>query len=147
MNDKHHHHHDHHHDEDHTFKKDELRIRKLDAQWGDAASIKDLDTVVGFYAPEGSLVWPETPPVHGTSDIRAHWKEMFKTIDGLKLEFVPERITFAPGGDLATDFGTVYFKQKPDPYTTVKKTAKYLVVWTKKNDSWKVLYDCYNLNA
>lgn len=132
---------------DHDFRKDDLRIRELDKLWGDAATAGDVPAVVGFYAPDGSLVWPDTPPVHGTNEIRAMWNDMVKTIKGLKLEFRPEKITFAPGGDMATDYGVVVFKQQLNDYATIKRTAKYLVVWVKRHDSWKVLYDCYNLNA
>ena len=47
-------------------KADEKKIRALDKQWGEAATRKDLDAVVAFYAPDGSLVWPDAPAVHGT---------------------------------------------------------------------------------
>ncbi|MFN4142401.1 YybH family protein [Aestuariivirga sp.] len=140
MNGKHHH-------EDGDFRKEEKRIRELDRLWGEAASAKNLDAVVAFYAADGSLVWPGTPPTHGTVALRAMWKQMMADIDGLKLEFIPETITFSPDGQLATDYGIVRFEQKDNPYTTTLRVAKYLVVWKKVNDSWKVLYDCYNLNV
>jgi ketosteroid isomerase-like protein len=40
-------------------KADEAAIRRLDEEWGNAATAKNLDAVVGFYAGDGSLVWPE----------------------------------------------------------------------------------------
>lgn len=129
------------------LKKEDLRIRELDRLWGEAATAKDLDAVLAFYAADGSLVWPNTPPVHGSTAIRAMWKEMLKDIEGLKLKFTPETITFSPDGKLATDYGEVLLEQQTNAYTTTIQTSKYLVVWKKVNDSWKVLYDCYNLNV
>ncbi|WP_421696452.1 YybH family protein [Aestuariivirga sp.] len=130
-----------------NFESNDKQIRKLDKQWGEAATAKNLEAVVGFYAKDGSLVWPGTPPVHGTAQIKAMWKTMLDSIDGLALEFTPETITFSQDGELATDYGIVRFTQNTNPYTTTVQIAKYLVVWKKVKGSWKVLYDSYNLNA
>lgn len=135
------------HDSATTEDLDDRRIRELDRLWGDAASRKDLDAVLAFYAVDGSLVWPNTRPVHGISQIRDMWKQMLQTIDGLKLEFRPETITLSPDRTMAADYGIVIFDQKTNAYTFTRQEAKYLVVWKKVGDSWKVLYDSYNLNA
>lgn len=128
-------------------KADEAAIRKLDEEWGKAASAKDLDAVVAFYASDGSLVWPGAPPAHGTDQIRANWKNMLKTTPGLHLRFIPERIVIADDGTLASDFGKVEFAHDLNEWMHVQETAKYLVVWKKVKDSWKVLYDSYNMNT
>jgi ketosteroid isomerase-like protein len=127
--------------------RDDEQIRELDRLWGEAASTKELDRVVAFYAADASLLWPDTPPVHGTVEIRNAWRQMMASIDGLKLEFIPETITVSADGQIATDYGKVRFEQMNNPYTKTIQTAKYLVVWKKVNDAWKVYFDCYNLNA
>lgn len=128
-------------------KADEALIRKLDEDWGKAASAKNLDAVVSFYAADGSLVWPGAPAAHGTDQIRANWQKMFKTIAGLHLRFIPERIVVSDDGTLASDFGKVEFGHDSSEWVHVQETAKYVVVWKKVKDSWKVLYDSYNMNA
>jgi uncharacterized protein (TIGR02246 family) len=128
-------------------KADEALIRKLDDDWGKAASAKNLDAVVSFYAADGSLVWPGAPAAHGTDQIRANWQKMFKTIAGLHLHFIPERIVISDDGTLASDFGKVEFGHDSSEWVHVQETAKYVVVWKKVKDSWKVLYDSYNMNA
>lgn len=125
---------------------DEQEIRKLDAAWGQAASRYDLDAVVGFYAQNGSVVWPGAPAAHGTAHIRAAWQQMFALYKGLTLDFTPERIDLAQGGQLAADFGKVAFGHDT-PQGRVEETAKYVVVWKKVDNIWKVLYDCYNMNS
>jgi uncharacterized protein (TIGR02246 family) len=125
--------------------KDETAIRELDVQWGDAASKHDLDTVLEFYAHDGSLVWPGFPPAHGAKAIREQWAKMIVT-PGLFLRFVPERIVIAESGDLATDFGRVEMAQDT-PKGKEKITAKYLVAWRKENGVWKVLYDSWNMDS
>ena len=135
------------HDETSHEDIDDRRIRELDRLWGDAASRKDLAAVLAFYADNASLVWPNTQPVHGRMQVGDMWKQMLQTTQGLKLEFRPETIIFSPDRMFATDYGVVIFDQMTNSYTFTRQEAKYLVVWTKVGDSWKVLYDCYNLNA
>jgi uncharacterized protein (TIGR02246 family) len=121
-------------------------IRKLDVEWGDSVSRKDFDAVVGFYAPDGSVVWPGLPAAYGTADIRASWSKMFEEYQGLGLKFTPERIDFSHDYDIAIDFGKVDFGYDT-PKGRVEQIAKYVVVWKKVDGAWKVLYDCYNGNT
>lgn len=125
---------------------DEQILRKLDADWGDAATRHDLEAVVAFYAEDGSLVWPGAPAHHGRQKIHAAWSEMFKMYKGLTLSFFPERIDIAPGGEMAADFGKVTLGQDTAK-GHVEETAKYVVVWKKVEGAWKVFYDCYNMNT
>lgn len=127
-------------------KADEAAIRRLDEEWGKAATNKDLDAVVSFYAHDGSLVWPDEPAVHGIAHIRANWKKMIDTIPGLKLRFTPERIVISDDASLASDFGKVEFGQEVNG-KPVMQIAKYVVVWRKEAGSWKVLYDSWNMNS
>lgn len=127
-------------------KADEAEIRRLDEEWGKAATHKKLDAVVAFYAQDGSLVWPGEPAVHGTADIRASWKKMMDTIPGLNLRFTAERIVISDDASLASDFGKVEFGHEVDG-KPVMEIAKYVVVWRKEKGSWKVLYDSYNMNS
>jgi uncharacterized protein (TIGR02246 family) len=125
---------------------DEKAIRELDTAWSDAAGKMDLERVVGFYAPDGSVVWPDHPAAHGTAAIRGRWAELFKTTSGLYLKFEPERIVVAADHDLASDFGVVHFGFDT-PNGPQRETGKYVVVWRREKGRWKVLYDCYNMNA
>ena len=128
-------------------KSDEDIIRKLDEDWGNAASAKKLDAVVAVYAADGALVWPGAPAAHGTAQIRSNWKELFKTTPGLYLRFTPERIDISADGTFASDFGKVEFGHDSNEWVHVTEIAKYVVVWKKVGGNWKVLYDSYNMNA
>ncbi len=128
-----------------SHKADEAAIRRLDEEWGNAATEKNLAAVVGFYAGDGSLVWPEQRPVHGTARIRANWKKMMHAYDGLRLRFIPERIVVSGDATLASDFGKVDFSYV-DGGKRVRQIAKYVVVWRKERGRWRVLYDSWNTN-
>ena len=127
-------------------KSDEAEIRALDAAWGTAATAKDLDAVVGFYAGDGSLVWPGAPAAHGTAAIRDCWQTLMDTTPGLALRFDAERIVVSGDATLASDFGKVSFGHDVDG-KPVTEVGKYVVVWRKEAGAWKVLYDSYNMDA
>lgn len=123
---------------------EENAIGELATKWIDAAARKDVDTIVSFYAPDGTIVWPDAPAGRGPDAVRAAWTEVFKT-PGLKLTFVPERFDLSSAGDMAADFGRIE-SEFDGPQGTVKDVAKYVVVWRKVNGQWRVLYDTFNSN-
>jgi uncharacterized protein (TIGR02246 family) len=123
---------------------DEAAIRKLDAEWSKAATAKKMNRVMKFYAPDGSVVWPDQPPAKGHKAIRASWEAYFKATPDMHLDFKPIDIEVI--GDMATDFGVVHFAANARP-DDAQNTAKYLVVWKRENGAWKVLYDSWNWNA
>ena len=125
---------------------EEAAIRKLDKGWSDAAQAKKLNRVKEFYAKNGSVVWPEMTAAHGRPAVVARWKAAFKSTPNLYLRFEPTHIEVSESGDMASDFGVVYFKKGAKPSDTVN-VAKYLVVWQKQKGEWKVLYDCWNTNG
>lgn len=122
-------------------------IAARDAAWGDAATRQDLDAVVALYTADATLVWPDEPAVHGADAIRQAYQGMFASMPGLTLRFVPERIVVAEAGDLASDFGAVEFGLPDGSGGTNTTVAKYLVVWRREGDAWRVLYDAWNGNT
>src|ERR1700743_11044 len=131
---------------DKKHQHEEAAIKKLDAEWSDAAQKKDLDRVITFYATDGSVVWPGDQAAKGHAAIRARWEAAYKSTPNLYLRFEPTRIEVSDSGDLASDFGVVFFAPNVPP-TDTENVGKYLVVWQKQHGAWMVLYDCYNMNG
>jgi uncharacterized protein (TIGR02246 family) len=125
---------------------EEAAIRALDAEWSKAATAKNMDHVMKFYAIDGSVVWPDQPPAKGHAAIRASWETIYNAEPDMYLDFKPTHIEIASGGDMASDFGVVHFAPHAKPGDR-KNTAKYLVVWKREHGAWKVLYDSWNWNA
>jgi uncharacterized protein (TIGR02246 family) len=128
------------------YDAEEAAIRDLDAKWSKAATAKNMDEVMKFYATDGSVVWPDQPPAKGHKEIRASWEAIFKAAPDMYLDFEPTHIEVASGGEMASDFGLVHFA-KGAKREDRKNTAKYLVVWKREHGAWKVFYDCWNWNA
>ena len=125
-------------------KADEAAIRSLEEQWSSAANKKDLEATIGFYSANGATMWPDAPTSHGPAEIRAAWTEMFK-VPGINLKFIPDKIVVAQSGDMATDEGRALVGMTT-PSGPVVDTTKYLVIWAKENNTWKVAYDSYSSN-
>jgi len=130
----------------HSTHKDEDEIRKLDADWGAAATSHSPEAVAKFYSPRATLVWPFQQAVQGSNNILKAWKDIIAQYEGLNLKFVPTRIDISGDRNMATDFGVVEFGHIVDG-KPVMDIAKYLVVWVRENGSWKVLYDSWNTNT
>lgn len=126
---------------------DERKIRETVDQWEKDANKLDVKAVLANYLPDATLVWEGFPAAYRTAAIRRYLKTMFG-FPGMKLGFTPVRITIAPGGKMATEFGRFSFAY--DDAKTGKRessVSKYLVVWRKVGGKWKVFFDCYNSNA
>jgi uncharacterized protein (TIGR02246 family) len=120
-------------------------IEKLDVAWSAAATRHDLEEVLALYTDDAALLWPGEPPVQGIADIRTAWTGLLKT-PGITFAFTSTRIDVAVSRDFAVDFGSAHFTQTP-PSGPIAADAKYLVVWKRVGDVWKVYYDSFSYNT
>ncbi len=122
---------------------DRAALERLNAEWGDAASRGEFETVVALYTTDATLLWPDLPAVQGTSGIRQAWNALHAEVPEMVISFTSKQIDLSGDGHLAVDYGVVTLRESPggDPLL-----AKYLVTWKKVNGEWKVLYDAWNYN-
>ncbi len=76
--------------------------------------------------------------------IRDAWQSMMQT-PNFDLTFEPETIVVSSSGDMALDRGTYNLAMNP-PGGPVRDSGKYVVVWRKSGDEWKVAADIFNSN-
>ncbi|MGQ0815007.1 MAG: YybH family protein [Gemmatimonadota bacterium] len=124
---------------------EEQAIRELNRQWSSAATSRDIEKALTFYAPGGAALWPESPLATGTDALRALWKKGLDTPGLASLAFVSEKITIAASGELAVDQGRVEVGLDT-PEGQITFLEKYITVWKKVDGQWKALYDMYNTN-
>jgi uncharacterized protein (TIGR02246 family) len=117
-------------------------IRQLDREWVDAIADKDVEALVAFYAPDGVLMNANAPAVVGRDAIR-EWFEAALQSPNLTYNFTPEVIEVAASGDLAYDRGT-YRLAMDSPQGHVEDKGKYVAVWKKIGNDWKVVVDIMN---
>lgn len=117
-------------------------VPALVADWNEKARQRDLAGCVAFFAPDGTFMAPNAPAARGHDAIREAWAAMF-ALPNLAVTFGPTFVDEAASGDLAYEIGTwsIGFDgadgRKQDH-------GKYVVVWRKLGDSWKVLADIFN---
>lgn len=122
-----------------NLQTEEQAIRDLDRRWVEAVRAKDINTIVGFYAPDAYAAMSNMPAMVGTDAIRSGFTEMLK-MPNLAFAFTPTRIVVSNSGDLATDVGT--FRISYDgPGGRVEDEGSYLTAWRKIGGQWKAIND------
>jgi uncharacterized protein (TIGR02246 family) len=123
---------------------EDSKIRELDAAWLQAVKAKDLDRILTYYAPDGTLLADGATTVTGPTGIKGVWQYMLAT-PGFDLTFTPGHIRVSRAGDMAMDIGTFELVTSGPQGGPVKEVGKYVVVWTRQPDrQWRVSADIFN---
>ncbi len=117
-------------------------IMELEREWSRRFADGDLDWIMGLHAADARQLPPGADWVVGTEALRAAWEGMINT-EGLELAWEPVVVTVSSSGDMAYDYGTASMTT-PDGTT---QSMKYVVVWTRVGDEWKIAVDMFNANA
>jgi uncharacterized protein (TIGR02246 family) len=115
-------------------------LREIEAAWSKDIGAKNLEKWVSYYAEDGSLLLPNSPPVTGRENIRAALEARVAD-PNFSLTFRPTRIEASE--ELAYTQG-VYAITRTDPRTreAVSDQGKYVTVYKKQADgSWKAVQD------
>lgn len=124
--------------------RDERAIRDAATAWAKAASDKDLDKTVSFYADDAHM-YPFNAPMTATKeDIRKVWTDLLSTPGG-SLSVSTSKVEVAKSGDIAYETGTFELSQNDAQGQPAKTPGKYVVVWKKQaGGQWKAVADIFN---
>lgn len=127
-----------------TRAADEAALKQWDDEWAKAASAKDVDKTVSYYA-DGALVLPPNGPTLTTKDeIRKAWHDML-TAPGFKGGWKSTKIEVARSGELAYVSGTWEFTMNDASGKPAVDRGNYLEIAKKQADgSWKCVADIWN---
>ncbi len=104
-----------------------------------ALSAGDMDAVAQMYAEDARLYPPGAKMVQGRDAIKAFWTSAAAGIAEAKLTAVDVK----PLGDSnAREVGTLTLKTKGENPQEI--TGKYIVIWQKVGDEWKLADDIWN---
>jgi uncharacterized protein (TIGR02246 family) len=120
----------------------EKQIRKIDQQWVAAVAKKDPKAIAKFYAADGAILAPGAPIAQGRDAIEKAWAG-FVGLKDFSLTFDPTKISVAKAGDMAYEVGVYMLSFKTDK-GPVQEKGKYVVVWKKSGNTWKVAADIFN---
>ena len=114
-------------------------IEAVNAKWvdffnkGDFAGVASLDTDDAAAFPPGAGI------VRGKDAIGAMWKGLAEQVSDPKVTTLEVK---SLGPSAALEIGTVSLKTKGSPQQEI--TGKYVVVWEKVGDDWKLAADIWN---
>jgi ketosteroid isomerase-like protein len=127
-----------------TRAADEAALKQWDENWSNAASAKDVDKTVSYYADDALVQPPNGPMVNSKADIRKVWAEML-SLPGFSGGWKATKVEVAKSGELAYVTGTWEFTWKDASGKPNSDKGKFVEVNKKQADgSWKCINDIWN---
>jgi len=127
-----------------TRAADEQVIRENEAGALKAATAKDLEGLVSFYADDAAVFMPGAPIVTGKDAIRKTWAELFAA-PGSSISFQPEKVEVSRSSDLAYCYGAYTLTVNDPKGKPITAKGSYVVVCKKQPDGkWKLVVDIGN---
>ena len=114
-------------------------IEAVNAKWIEFFNKGDFAGVASLYANDATAFPPGSAMVQGGAAIGAMWKRMAEKVGDPKLTTLDVKPL---GPSAAREIGTFSLKTKgPTPQEV---TGKYVVVWEKIGNDWKLAADIWN---
>jgi uncharacterized protein (TIGR02246 family) len=114
-------------------------IEAANAKWIDFFNKGDFASVASLYTEDAVALPPGSGIVKGRAAIEAMWKGMAEKVGDPKLTTLDVK---ALGPSAAREIGTFSLKTKGANPQEV--TGKYVVVWEKIGNDWKLAADIWN---
>lgn len=109
------------------------------AKWIELFNKGDFSGIASLYSTDAIAFPPGSAMVKGRTAIEAMWKNMAEQVTDPKLTTVDVKPL---GSSAAREIGTFVLKTKGSAPQEV--TGKYVVVWEKVGDDWKLATDIWN---
>lgn len=109
------------------------------AKWIELFNKGDFSGIASLYSIDAIAFPPGSAMVKGRTAIEAMWKSMAEQVTDPKLTTLDVKPL---GSSAAREIGTFVLKTKGSPPQEV--TGKYVVVWEKVGDDWKLATDIWN---
>ena len=114
-------------------------IEAVNAKWIEFFNKGDFAGIASLYTTDATAFPPGSAMVHGRAAIGAMWKSMAEKVGDPKLTTLDVKPL---GPSAAREIGTFVLKTKgPSPQEV---TGKYVVVWEKVGNDWKLATDIWN---
>src|SRR6266851_5380391 len=87
-----------------NLEAEQTSIRNADMEWSKAATAKNIDQVISYYAEDASVFVPNEQIATGIPAIKSEWTKMM-ALPGFSLNWIPTRVDVAKSGDMGYSFG------------------------------------------
>ena len=119
------------------------KITDLNQRYAAAVAAKDLDGLLGQYAPDARVLPANGPRADGNDAIRGAWTGFLNT-PGLSLAFTSSDVTVSEAGDMAIDIGAYQMSMTGPGGQPVADVGKYVTIFKKVGDEWKISVETFN---
>jgi len=117
------------------------KIMQLSKEWSEAASKKDLDKTVSYWADDAILISEGQPSLNGKQAIKKFVEESFK-IPGFKISWQPQNVIVSENGDMAYMIEDSQMSYSDSTGKSTTLNSKAVSIWRKQTDgSWKNVVD------
>ena len=114
-------------------------IEAVNAKWVELFNKGDFAGIASLYTDDATAFPPDAEMVKGNAAIGSMWKGLAEQVSDPKVTTLDVKQL---GPSAAREIGTFSLKIKgPTPQ---KVTGKYLVVWEKVGEHWKLAADIWN---
>jgi uncharacterized protein (TIGR02246 family) len=114
-------------------------IEAVNAKWMDFFNKGDFAGIASLYTEDATAFPPGSGMVKGRAGIEAMWKSMAEQVSDPKVSTLDVK---SLGPSAAREIGTFSLKTKgPTPQ---ELSGKYVVVWEKVGNDWKLATDIWN---
>ena len=121
--------------------QDKAAIQQLSDRFAEAFNTGDIDAVAAMYTEDAVVLPPGAEIIQGRDKIQALWQGATEQMSDLKLTATDVK----PLGDSAVrEIGTATAKTNGEQPQDM--TIKYVVIWEKVGDEWKIATDIWNMN-
>ncbi len=122
-----------------TASAQKAEIEAVEAKWTEFFNKGDFAGIPSLYTTDATAFPPGSAMVQGGAAIGAMWKSMAEQVSDPKVTTLDVKPL---GPSAAREIGTFSVKTKgPTPQ---EMTGKYVVVWEKVGNEWKLAADIWN---
>jgi uncharacterized protein (TIGR02246 family) len=121
------------------------RIEEVNAQFGAAVSRGDTAAVTALYTDDAVMLPPNAEIVRGKQAIKGLFDGMMQQMGIPQLTLETNEVEEI--GDTANEIGQYTLKFQPAGGESVADIGKYVVIWKREGDDWKLHVDIWNTNS
>ena len=118
-------------------------IEQLSRQFGEILTRGDLAALAAHYTEDGKVLPPGGPTAQGRPAIQQFWQGVRDSgIEAAELQ----TLEVGSSGDMAYEIGRATLTVRGDGGTS-RVVVRYVVVWRRQDDGWKMAVDTWNSEA
>lgn len=124
-----------------VLAQDKATIEKMNAAFTDAFNNGDFASAAALYTEDAYVLAPGAEILNGRGSIQSFWAKAGESLGDVNLT----TLAVTPlGPSVAREIGTFSGKTKGSEPQDV--SGKYVVIWQKVGDDWKMSTDIWNSN-